>query len=119
MRNSVAYCLFKKSWPILCCKLLYKMGRDFMDKQQLSLPILFLSLNVSIDLYIFYKISSLCDSIAQNLFQLLFIFRFTKSLCDPDNTKVNETELQGIVSTNLYIFYIRKRHFYIFLIRSL
>ena len=27
------YCIYKKSWPILCSKLLYKMGQDFLDLQ--------------------------------------------------------------------------------------
>ena len=30
---SSLYCLSKKSWPILYCKLLYTMGQDFLDKQ--------------------------------------------------------------------------------------
>ena len=30
-RGKLYYCVSKKSWPILHCNLLYKMGDDFLD----------------------------------------------------------------------------------------
>ena len=34
--SPIVYCLSKKSWPILYSKLLYKLGQDFLDIQNLK-----------------------------------------------------------------------------------
>ena len=31
--NMAMYCVSKKYWPVLCSKLLYKMGHYFLDTQ--------------------------------------------------------------------------------------
>ena len=33
IKSLSVYCMSKKPWPILYCKLLYKMGQDFLDRQ--------------------------------------------------------------------------------------